>query len=58
MTVAQARKVDIILVAELTRWGRSMLDLFHTLQDLQPWDVLWRAIIRTGSRKRLRVSDP
>jgi hypothetical protein len=22
-------------VVELTRWGRSMLALFHTLQDLQ-----------------------
>ena len=37
--MAQARKVDVILVTELTRWGRSMLDLFHTLQDLQAWDV-------------------
>src|SRR5262249_54185203 len=26
-------------VTELTRWGRSMLDLLHTLQDLQAWDV-------------------
>jgi len=36
---AQARKVDVILVTELTRWGRSMVDLFHTLQDLQAWGV-------------------
>jgi putative DNA-invertase from lambdoid prophage Rac len=34
LALAQARKVDVILVTELTRWGRSMLDLFHTLQDL------------------------
>ena len=27
LALAQARKVDIILVTELTRWGRSMLDL-------------------------------
>ena len=28
----------MILVTELTRWGRSMLDLFYTLPDLQAWD--------------------
>jgi len=35
LALAQARKIDVILVTELTRWGRSMLDLFHTLHDLQ-----------------------
>jgi len=39
LALAQARKVDVILVTELTRWGRSMLDLFHALQDLQAWNV-------------------
>jgi putative DNA-invertase from lambdoid prophage Rac len=39
LALDQACKVDVILVTELTRWGRSMLDLFHTLQDLQAWDV-------------------
>jgi putative DNA-invertase from lambdoid prophage Rac len=39
LALAQARKVDVILVTELTRWGRSMLDLFHTLQDPQAWGV-------------------
>jgi putative DNA-invertase from lambdoid prophage Rac len=39
MAMAQARQIDVILVSELTRWGRSMLDLVRTLQDLQPWDV-------------------
>ena len=39
LALAQARKVDVILITELTRWGRSMLDLFHTLQDLQAWGV-------------------
>ena len=39
LVLAQAREIDLILVTELTRWGRSMLDLFHTLQDLQSWDV-------------------
>ena len=36
LALAQARKVDVILVTELTRWGRSMLDLFHTLQIYKP----------------------
>jgi hypothetical protein len=26
LALAQARKVDVILVTELTRWGRSMMD--------------------------------
>jgi putative DNA-invertase from lambdoid prophage Rac len=39
LALAQARKIDVILVTEFTRWGRSMLDLFHTLQDLQAWGV-------------------
>jgi len=33
LALAQARKIEVILVTELTRWGRSMLDLFHTLQS-------------------------
>ena len=37
--MAQARQIEVILVSELTRWGRSMLDLVRTLQDLQAWDV-------------------
>ena len=39
LALAQAREIDVILVTELTRWGRSMLDLFHTLQNLQAWGV-------------------
>ena len=39
LALAQARKVDVILVTELTRGGRSMLDLFYALQDLQAWCV-------------------
>jgi DNA invertase Pin-like site-specific DNA recombinase len=39
LKLAQARKIDVILVTELTRWGRSTLDLFHTLHDLQSWGV-------------------
>jgi putative DNA-invertase from lambdoid prophage Rac len=39
LALAQARKIDFILVTKLTSWGCSVLDLFHTLQDLQAWDV-------------------
>lgn len=46
MALAQARKIDAILVTELTRWGRSTLDLIQTLQDLQIWDV--SLIAQTG----------
>ena len=49
---AQARKIDVILVTELTRWGRSMLDLLHTLQDLQAWNV--SLIAQTGLQLDLR----
>ncbi len=46
LALAQARNIDVILVTELTRWGRSMLDLLHTLQDLQAWGV--SLIAQTG----------
>ena len=46
LNLAQARKIDVILVTELTRWGRSTLDLFHPLNDLQSWGVC--LIAQTG----------
>jgi len=46
LALAQARKIDVILVTELTRWGRSMLDLFRTLQDYRPGTCRWW--LRTG----------
>jgi hypothetical protein len=54
LALAQAREIDVILVTELTRWGRSMLDLFHTLQDLQSWDV--SLVAQTGLQFDLRSS--
>jgi putative DNA-invertase from lambdoid prophage Rac len=50
LALAQARRIDVILVTELTRWGRSMLDLFHTLQDLQAWGVA--LVAQTGAARR------
>jgi len=35
MTLAQARQIDVALVAELSRWGRGTLDLLHTLKELE-----------------------
>ena len=55
LALAQARKIDIILVTELTRWGRSMLDLFHTLQDLQAWEV--SLVAQTGVQFDLRTAQ-
>ena len=47
--------IDVILVTELTRWGRSMLDLFHTLQDLQAWGV--SLVAQTGLQFDLRSAQ-
>jgi DNA invertase Pin-like site-specific DNA recombinase len=35
MALAQARQIDVVLVTELSRWGRSTLDLLHTLKELE-----------------------
>jgi putative DNA-invertase from lambdoid prophage Rac len=39
MALAQRREVDVVLVTELSRWGRSTLDLLHTLKELETWRV-------------------
>jgi DNA invertase Pin-like site-specific DNA recombinase len=39
MALAQARKVNAILVTELSRWGRSTIDLLNTLRELESWKV-------------------
>jgi putative DNA-invertase from lambdoid prophage Rac len=46
MALAQDRQIDAILVTELTRWGRSTIDLMQTIQDLQAWNV--SVIAQTG----------
>ncbi len=33
--LAQSRQIDAVLVTELSRWGRSTLDLLHTLKELE-----------------------
>jgi putative DNA-invertase from lambdoid prophage Rac len=39
LALAQARAIDVILVTELSRWGRSTLDLLATLRALEGWGV-------------------
>ena len=39
MALAQARQIDVILVTELSRWGRSTIDLLNTLRELAGWKV-------------------
>lgn len=35
MALAQRREIDAVLVTELSRWGRSTLDLLSTLKELE-----------------------
>jgi DNA invertase Pin-like site-specific DNA recombinase len=39
LALVQARKIDVVLVTELTRWGRSTPDLLSTLELLQTRNV-------------------
>lgn len=39
LELAQARRIDTILVTELSRWGRSTQDLLNTLYKLAGWKV-------------------
>ncbi|WP_080884234.1 recombinase family protein [Klebsiella pneumoniae] len=39
LALAQFRQIDAILVTELSRWGRSTLDLLNTLRELENWKV-------------------
>ena len=46
LDLVQGRKVDVVLVTELTRWGRSTNDLLDTLGHLQARNV--SLIAQTG----------
>lgn len=39
MALAQSRQIDAVLVTELSRWGRSTVDLLNTLRELEGWKV-------------------
>lgn len=55
LALAQARQIDAILVTELTRWGRSTMDLIHTLQQLESWRV--SVIAQSGLQFDLKTSQ-
>ena len=54
IALAQKREIDVILVTELTRWGRSTIDLVQTIHDLQRWNV--SLLAQTGLQ--FEVSTP
>jgi len=39
LALAQGREIDCVLVTELSRWGRSTIDLLGTLRELESWKV-------------------
>ena len=39
MALGQRREIDAVVVTELSRWGRSTIDLLNTLRDLENWKV-------------------
>ena len=45
---------EVVLVIELTRWGRSTVDLVHTLEKLESWGV--SLIAQTGLQFDLSTS--
>lgn len=55
MALAQSRKIDAILVTEMTRWGRTTIDLIETLQSLHSWGV--SLIAQTGFQFDLNTSQ-
>jgi DNA invertase Pin-like site-specific DNA recombinase len=44
MIDAHKRKVDVILVWKLDRWGRNMMHCFESIQDLAAHGVRWIAV--------------
>jgi putative DNA-invertase from lambdoid prophage Rac len=46
MALARSHSIDAILVTEITRWGRSTIDLIETLHSLHSWHV--SLIAQTG----------
>lgn len=55
MALAQSRKIDAVLVTELTRWGRSTVDLLNTLEQLNTWGV--SVIAQTGAQFDLSTAQ-
>jgi putative DNA-invertase from lambdoid prophage Rac len=54
LKLARQREIEVVLVTELTRWGRSTVDLVHTLEKLESWGV--SLIAQTGLQFDLSTS--
>ena len=52
LTLVRARQIGVVLVTELTRWGRSTTDLLSPLQELEACGV--SVIAQTGLQFDLR----
>ena len=55
LELAQARRIDAVLVTELSRWGRSTQDLLNTLYKLAGWKV--SVIAMSGMTFELDTDD-
>ena len=55
LELAQARRIDTVLVTELSRWGRSTQDLHNTLYKLVGWKV---SVIAQFERDLLSETRP
>lgn len=42
--MARKREIDVVLVLESSRWGRSLSDLISTLNDMWSWGVCLKAL--------------
>jgi DNA invertase Pin-like site-specific DNA recombinase len=44
LDLAKKRKIDVVLVSELSRWGRSTIDVMETVQELAACRVSLKAL--------------
>lgn len=55
MALAQSRQINVILVTELSRWGRLTIDLLNTLRELENWKV---SVIAMNDGMAFDLSSP
>lgn len=55
MALAQSREIDAVLVTEMSRWGRSTVDLLETLGTLNDWGI--SLVAQTGMTFDLSTSQ-
>lgn len=55
IALAQSRKIDSILITELSRWGRSTSDLLDSLQELAAYNV--SLVAQTGNQFDLSTAQ-